>query len=180
MTRTTLLRASLLAIPLAFVMFAFASKSDAETDAAMPRVRVLLTSGTGDLGTANLMVARAELIGDAGQTVDLLDGVHAVSMRDLNDGITPEIADAEVPPGTYVHLRLTLADPQGEDPAEAMPDAAPRELSLPRLDLRAGGEIAVVTLNFDANDHATDDAEVLDIPSALRPDFRVLSAEIYK
>lgn len=79
------------------------------------RVSVLLTDAPGDFASADVEIREIYLVGDADEEgtngrITLFDGSALFDLLDLQNGVTAELAQVTVPPGTYHQIRLVIGD----------------------------------------------------------------------
>lgn len=126
--------------------------------ASTGRVRVLLTDAPLENATnAFVTVERIELIGADGPAYVLSDSARVVDLLTLQDGVTAEMADVEVPAGTYEQLRLIVADDARllfDDDTELnlkVPSGTETgiKILLPAFELDEEDDVAEITVDFD-------------------------------
>jgi hypothetical protein len=71
------------------------------------RVRLLLTDAPGDLASAEVRIDEIYLQGEGGRLV-LYSGGESFDLLELQDGVTAELAQTDVPAGHYQEMRLRL------------------------------------------------------------------------
>ena len=134
------------------------TSSTSTAGTATGSVALLVTDApSDDFSAINLTVTRAELIGDAGR-VTIFQGRETFNLLDLKNDARMFAVDANVPPGRYSKIRLTL---DGIELVERDPQHAPHYPQLPgngKLDLNARGGFYVqpgssllVQLDMDAD-----------------------------
>ena len=161
----TLRWASVLLLVTGLGIWSACDTADADGDAG--QIRLLLTDAPGDLVSAFVTIDRVELIGDVeddfdgesedGRYILLLDEPFEVDLLTLQDGVTTELADTDLPDGDYRQIRLIV----GEDAFVVLEDGTEMDLKvpsgtqtgikipLPPITVDEEGDLVVLTVDFD-------------------------------
>ncbi len=124
-------------------------------------VQVLLTDAPIDnIAEANVTIERVELVGEAGVVV-LMEEDVTYDLLELQNGVTAELAEGDVPAGEYHQIRLIVQEEavvvfdDGSDSTLKIPSGAQTgvKLNLPGgFEIGEGAEEATVVLDFDASE----------------------------
>lgn len=133
-----------------------------DSDQAFVQVRITdLPFPFDDADSANVVIERVELVGDpdTNRVVLLADTAIAYNLLDLRNGVSADLADAQVPAGDYGQLRVIV----NEDARVVLSDGRTFDLKVPSgsqtgiklnlgpLDLSNGSE-ADVLVDFNVEE----------------------------
>ena len=114
-----------------------------------------------DADSANVVIERVELIGseDSTSSIVMSDSLKPFNLLDLQNGVTADLANLDIPAGSYSQLRIVVS----EDASVIMKDSTSFDLKIPsgsqtgikvnlsNFDLQEA-DSAVVTVDFNVEE----------------------------